>query len=668
MRSVVSLPCMIVLLTASVLSLLLTSGSVAAGAEEMRLGGLLSTQDSSDAAPSMVLLMDSSGSMRDPDGSGEPKIDAARTAVTTAVAALDPSEQVGFRVFGATVLGGENNPAACTDSQLVVPIAADNRAALSSAVDDYEPKGDTPIGFALQEAAGDLGDQGNRTIVLVSDGLATCDLDPCEVAEDLAGKGIDLTIHVVGLDVDVQAREQLRCVATAGRGVYFDADDAESLTAAMDRLSTRAYRPFTVQGDAVEGTSGASSAPELKPGGQYTDSLANQGSVKHYAISRTQPGTSVHVGVSALPGFDSTGQVRVGLETLAGDECGWDYAQTSHDLTTSDVYALLSAQVSAYPTPDRKTDPCGQETSLLVVVEMTDWEAEISGTPYEIVVAEEPPVADGQTLPKAPKDTTWEEMRIGAAKPIDAGTSCNDAPILEPGQTYESELLSGETTFFRVPVDFGQRVQAQVDFPAPDPALSQQFEDSLVSSKLDLFSPHRGDVGETFVDGTELNDFELMSRDNRTAFGVTSADVVWLNRDILALDRKNASTPGDYYVAVSLSRDEDGDSSLVPFTLTVDAPGEAGAGAPEYAAAVEPVTEPDDSTSDGAEATSSTDSSAQEPSEPVDPQAQVDPPAAAANSGSTPIWLWSALAALGVVVIAVGVVGLRRTMSGSESS
>ncbi len=148
----------------------------------------------------------------------------------------------------------------------MVPIAADNRAALSAAVDDYLPKGDTPIGFALHEAAGDLGDEGNRTIVLVSDGLATCDLDPCEVAEDLAGKGIDPTIHVVGLDVDAQVREQLRCVAAAGRGVYFDADHAESVTAAMDRLSTRAYRPFTVKGEAVEGTPRASGAPELELG------------------------------------------------------------------------------------------------------------------------------------------------------------------------------------------------------------------------------------------------------------------------------------------------------------------------------------------------------------------------------------------------------------------
>ncbi len=116
----------------------------------------------------------------------------------------------------------------------------------------------------------------------------------------------------------------------------------------------------------------------------------------------------MHVGVSALPGFDSTGHIHVGLETLEGNECDWDYAQTSPGGgSTSDVYSLISTQVGAHPTPDGRIDPCGEQTSLLLVVELTDWQADIIGTPYEIVVAQEPPLADEQPLSDRAEDPQW---------------------------------------------------------------------------------------------------------------------------------------------------------------------------------------------------------------------------------------------------------------------
>ena len=45
-----------------------------------------------------------------------------------------------------------------------------------------------------ETAAADLGASGNRTVLLVSDGIATCDPDPCEVAEQLTADGLDLQV------------------------------------------------------------------------------------------------------------------------------------------------------------------------------------------------------------------------------------------------------------------------------------------------------------------------------------------------------------------------------------------------------------------------------------------------------------------------------------------
>ncbi|WP_141711915.1 vWA domain-containing protein, partial [Jiangella alba] len=169
------------------------------------------------------------------------RIDAAKDALRQVIAGLPDDQEVGLRVYGAEVFS-QNDPGACTDSQLIAAPDTGNRDALTAALDDYEPYGETPIGHALQEAGKDLGTEGPRTIVLVSDGEPTCAPDPCEVATQLAGDGVDVRIDVVGLDVDEAARDKLRCIADNGHGTYYDAKDADDLVRSLDTSTTRASR------------------------------------------------------------------------------------------------------------------------------------------------------------------------------------------------------------------------------------------------------------------------------------------------------------------------------------------------------------------------------------------------------------------------------------------
>ena len=39
------------------------------------------------------------------------------------------------------------------------------------------------------------------TVILVSDGEETCNLDPCQVGRELEAAGVDFTAHVIGFDV-----------------------------------------------------------------------------------------------------------------------------------------------------------------------------------------------------------------------------------------------------------------------------------------------------------------------------------------------------------------------------------------------------------------------------------------------------------------------------------
>ena len=58
----------------------------------------------------MVLVLDSSGSMKDPAQGGMTKIDAAKKSLTGVIQNLPVDAQVGLRVFGATV---ENRGTCC---------------------------------------------------------------------------------------------------------------------------------------------------------------------------------------------------------------------------------------------------------------------------------------------------------------------------------------------------------------------------------------------------------------------------------------------------------------------------------------------------------------------------------------------------------------------------
>ena len=66
--------------------------------------------------------------------------------------------EVGLRVYGADV-DGNGAPGSCTDSRLAHPVGALDKAGLTSAINQFQPRGDTPIAYALKEGAKDLGRQ-----------------------------------------------------------------------------------------------------------------------------------------------------------------------------------------------------------------------------------------------------------------------------------------------------------------------------------------------------------------------------------------------------------------------------------------------------------------------------------------------------------------------------
>jgi hypothetical protein len=239
-------------------------------------------QGAPSGSPKILLAFDASGSMAADDGAGTPKIKAAQDAAVSLLDALPPSTQVGLRVFGGTKPSRPIGPA-CRDSSLVLPIGPLTRTQAEDRIRSFKAKGRTPIAYALERAAEDLGPSGPRTIILVSDGKDTCQPpSPCQVAQRIARGGVEMRIQAIGFNVDQDAKRELQCIARAGGGAYADADNADALRDQLRALSTRALRQYVPKGKPVRGGPNARAATPLVPG-RYVDAMLPD-SQRWYAI------------------------------------------------------------------------------------------------------------------------------------------------------------------------------------------------------------------------------------------------------------------------------------------------------------------------------------------------------------------------------------------------
>ncbi|WP_162942526.1 vWA domain-containing protein [Desertimonas flava] len=186
------------------------------------------------------LIMDSSGSMGAATNTGEPRIDAAKRVLNQVIDAIPtdrPELNVGFRVFGHKGNNTESGrPESCQSSDLTVPVAGVDPPALRAQVANYTPVGWTPIGLSLERAAADFpaaSDTVTNSIILVTDGLETCDADPCAIATQLKESAAGITIYVVGLGLDAEELRITSCIAENTGGEIVGAQNADELSVAL---------------------------------------------------------------------------------------------------------------------------------------------------------------------------------------------------------------------------------------------------------------------------------------------------------------------------------------------------------------------------------------------------------------------------------------------------
>ena len=232
----------------------------------MLVAGLLAATEGIAADKTMIVL-DASGSMWGQIG-GRSKIEIARETLGTVLKSVPDGTELGLMVYGHREKGS------CSDIELAVPPGAGTQNAITAFVNGLNPKGKTPLTQSVEQAADILKyTEDKATVVLVTDGLETCEADPCALASALESKGVDFTTHVVGFGLTAEEGKQVACLAENTGGKYFQAADAAQLVAAL--TETVAEAPMSKPKEEV-----AEAVPEPEPAVEFNtelDSVLSEG-------------------------------------------------------------------------------------------------------------------------------------------------------------------------------------------------------------------------------------------------------------------------------------------------------------------------------------------------------------------------------------------------------
>jgi len=294
-----------------------------------------------------ILILDASGSMWG-QIEGKAKIEIARGVLDELLDDLPASTRLGLMAYGHTKKGD------CSDIELLSELGA-SRAAIKQAVKNISPKGKTPISASVKLAAEKLKYTENKaTVILISDGIETCNLDPCELGKQLEKDGVDFTAHVVGFDiVDKNTEAQLQCLAESTGGRYLSTSNAGELSLALNATIKAQHvgaPPATINleatvlenGPVIE--AGLNWQVQQAGGGEIVYASENKGAVSReippgvYDVFVTRPSDGLK-GTSRLVNIPPGSQTPV---TIA-----------------------LDPQFDANVTPDRKQVAAGQGFSVI---------------------------------------------------------------------------------------------------------------------------------------------------------------------------------------------------------------------------------------------------------------------------------------------------------------
>lgn len=536
-----------------------------------------------DGDGKVAVVLDASDSMAEKDaGNGETRMDAAKKAANDTVKTLADKAETTVIAYGSKESNApDNREKGCQDITTLAPLGKNKPEDLEGKINELEPKGYTPIGNAIKKAAEELGDSGTRNIILVSDGIDTCAPPPvCEVAEDIAGDGIDLAIHTVGFKVDDKAQKELECISDVSGGTYSSADDTEALTEALTDAAQRVAGNYESAGTPVQLADNATDGFYLGEG-LYQSTLpspkgANKdGDDRWFSISVPE-GKKAQVTANLVPvGFEGGDHIYYNIDVeYKNDSCN---DKGSGYYTGSNWPGPPEAETVTID-PEEDCDP----TKYRVKLNHSGTEID-RDLPVEIMIGFAPQVDGSDAGPENDRETPEgkdkDKVKVPSTtpKPTPGGTSYNNATEITPG-TVSDTLVPGETKFYRMNVDWGQRPIAEVEF-------DKKNTDDSRNGDIYVASPRRIVTSE---ETTQTLDKDVPT----TARAVGTPYVFYRNREE-SVAHQEASDAGQWYVMVTLEgyADNGKQAKDIEFRLSTAVEGNKVDG-PEWRQTLEPGPEP----------------------------------------------------------------------------
>ena len=193
-----------------------------------------------------IIVLDGSGSMWG-QIDGKPKLEIAREALAEVLKSIPADTELGLMAYGHREKGS------CSDIELIVPPAKGTAKQIAEAAAKMQFLGKTPLTEAVRQAAADLrSTEEKATVILITDGIETCEADPCALGAELEKSGVDFTAHVVGFGLTSDEGKQVACLAENTGGKYIVADDLASLTMALQTTVVSAPKPEPAPPAALE--------------------------------------------------------------------------------------------------------------------------------------------------------------------------------------------------------------------------------------------------------------------------------------------------------------------------------------------------------------------------------------------------------------------------------
>ena len=189
----------------------------------------------------ILFLLDGSGSML-AKWENTYRITVAKRLLADLVDSLRGNEnlELALRIYGHQY---DRHQRRCDDTRLEAPFSMTNHDRIISILKNLGPKGTTPIAYALEQAANDFptNDEARNIVIIITDGIESCDGDPCAVSLSLQRKNIFLKPFIIGIGMDKKFEEQFGCM-----GTFYDAANIGSFRKALNTALNQSLGKTTI--------------------------------------------------------------------------------------------------------------------------------------------------------------------------------------------------------------------------------------------------------------------------------------------------------------------------------------------------------------------------------------------------------------------------------------